>query len=197
MTDLLTSLRSIEVSLARLGRVELIQSLRPGLSAESSALMVEACGFEPSDDIPALFGWHNGCSWEGDPKLGKMWVYPPFIFVYLQDAIRIYCELKRSGNWNPDWFPVLLDDAGDFYAVDQSEAAPRAVRHIRNEFLHRPVIEYSSLGAMARTWAAAFDNGALYVDPSDDCLNIHDDEFSSLAARMNPEISWWSDPELA
>ncbi len=70
------------------------------------------------------------------------------------------------------------------------------MRCIRSDFIDQPIIEYESLDAMVRTNIAAYDTGASFID-ADGYITYDPNRFNELAAKMNPAIDWWEDPELA
>jgi hypothetical protein len=65
------------------------------------------------------------------------------------------------------------------------------VRHFRIEQLEHPV-EYASITDMFTTFEAAYTRGIFFVDPSG-YLEEDDGGYATLAAALNPAISWWSE----
>ena len=117
-------------------------------------------------------------------------MFPGFYFLSLEDAIATYAGVYSDPRWSPDWLPLFANGGGDFYLVELGSQPSGPIRHFRIDETEHP-IEFSSIAGLANTLAAAFDRGVFYVD-FDGNLEMDDSHFASLAADLNPEVSWWT-----
>lgn len=96
-----------------------------------------------------------------------------------------------DARWTVGWLPLFANGGGDFYVLDLSQPSEGPVRHFRIEESEHP-IEFGSVQALSATFAAAFDRGVFFIDPSG-FLEMDDIVFAGAAAELNPNISWWRD----
>ena len=167
--------------------------LNPGISISQIRDAVASQGLPYSPELEALYEWHDGTSGAGSGPalLGDMWLLPGFYLPSLDEAVTNYAVFRKDPRWNPNWFPVFADGGGDFYVIDFGNAPSRFVRHFRLEESEHPV-EYRSLAAMIDTFAAAFESGAIFVDETG-YVDVDDEAFNIVAARLNSDIPWWAD----
>jgi hypothetical protein len=187
--DLSAPLASIETALHRLGRQTLLRSLQPGLSAEAVRSSLGAVGFSSAPELEALYVWRNGTSTAGDVTLGDIHLFPGFYLLSIEDAIANYKIYVTDSRWSPGWLPIFANGGGDFYVLDLGSLSERPMRYFRFDASEH-LIEFSSLGAMLATLAAAFERGIFFVDPNE-FLEMDDLVFGGLAAEMNHDIDWW------
>ncbi|WP_457964699.1 SMI1/KNR4 family protein [Arthrobacter sp. D1-29] len=194
MSDLLTkyALERLDVAL-QLARVPTAwELLNPGIPKSQVREAVSLHGLPNSPELETLYEWHDGTgSGSGAALLGDLWLIPGFYLLSLDEAITNYAAFRKDQRWNQNWFPVFADGGGDFYVIDFANAPARVVRHFRLEEVEHPV-EYGSLAAMIDTFAAAFASGAIFVDETG-YVGVNDEAFNAIAARMNPDIPWWTD----
>lgn len=191
MTDeLAVQLASIESALRRLDRQVLLRSLRHGSTGDAVRGTLGAAGLAAAVDLETLFGWHDGTLTDG-VVLDDVHIFPGFYFLSLEDASANYRAFVSDSRWVTGWWPVFANGGGDFYVLDLSAAEAKPVRHFRIDEAEHP-IEFSSLAAMAATLARAFADGTFFVDSSG-YLEMDDQVFGQLAAKLNPDVLWWHD----
>lgn len=100
--------------------------------------------------------------------------------------------LRNESRWAPTWFPLFADGGGDFIVIDLQSEADAPIRHFRIEETEQP-IEYGSLLDMVNTLARGYDDGAIYLS-DDGYLDIDDARFVAIAAELNPDVAWWTEP---
>lgn len=191
MTDLSSSLATIEKALRRLGRRILLESLQEGVPAETVRSSLAAVDLPPSQELEAVYGWKNGTWTAGVAAVDDIHLFPGFYLLSLEDALTNYRAFAADPRWAVSWLPLFANGGGDFYVLDLSEPAEGAVRHFRIEESEHP-IEFGSLRALLATLAAAFERGVFFVDPSG-YLEMDDLAFVGVAAEFNPDIAWWHD----
>jgi len=189
MTDLTEALSLIETGLERLGRSALLRALRPGLRRDEVDRLLKAAGMPIGSAVEALYGWRDGTQTAG-VTLDDIQMFPGFYLLSVEDAITNYRAFVVDPRWSPGWLPLFANGGGDFYLVDMGEPS-EVVRHFRIEEAEHP-IEFRSLAGMVDTLAAAFDRGVFFVD-GDGYLEMDDLRFASVAAELNPGVSWWTD----
>lgn len=169
-----------------------LKLLKPGVEADLVKDGLDLCGLPRSADLESLYGWHNGTGSSPGTLLGQMWLLPGFYLIALDEAIAHHSAFKDDSRWDPLWFPVFADESGDFYVLDFRPKAAPVVRRFYLEETEQP-LHYQSLAAMINTAAAAFETGAVYTDETG-FVDIDDDAFTTIAARLNPTVAWWTDP---
>jgi cell wall assembly regulator SMI1 len=177
-----------------LGRDQLLTALAPGASPETVSRALKSVGLEPQQQLVELYSWHNGTLDLPGQTYGKIWLIPGYFLAPVEEMASIYSDLLTSGYWSPLWFPFLLDDAGYFYVVDYTKEKYGQVRHIRNDYLDQPIIESLSLADMFATVAAAYRQSVYFLD-SDGDLDEDYEKYAVLAAKMNPDVPWWTNPQ--
>lgn len=194
MSDLLTkyALERLDAAL-QVGRVPTAWGLlNPGIPISQVRDAVASQGLPYSPELETLYEWHDGTGSGSEAALlGCLWLIPGFYLLSLDEAVTNYAVFRKDQRWNPNWFPVFADGGGDFYVIDFDNAPARVVRHFRLEEMEHP-IEYRSLAAMIATFATAFESGAIFVDGTG-YVDVNDEAFNAIAARLNPDIPWWTD----
>ncbi|WP_146252105.1 SMI1/KNR4 family protein [Xylanimonas oleitrophica] len=191
MTDLSSSLATIEKALERLGRRVLLESLQGGVPAEAVRSSLSTVDLPSSPELETLYGWKNGTSTASVAAVDDIHLFPGFYLLSLEDALANYRAFANDARWTVGWLPLFANGGGDFYVLDLSQAATGPVRHFRIEESEHP-IEFGSLDALTETLAAAFNRGIFFVDPSG-YLEMDDLVFAGVAAELNPDIAWWRD----
>jgi len=194
MSDLLTkhALERLDAAL-QAGRVPIAWGrLKPGIPSSQVRGALASLGLPDSPELEALYEWHDGTGSGSGALLEDLWLLPGFYLLSLDEAVTNYAAFRKDPRWRPGWFPVFADGGGDFYLIDFRNAASRVVRHFRLEEVEHPV-EYGSLAAMLDTFAAAFESGAIFVDATG-YVDVIDEAFDVIAARLNPDTPWWTDP---
>jgi hypothetical protein len=185
-------LSEIESGLSRLARPT-IQLLKPGIDPATAGELLTRRGLEPPDDLLALWQWRNGTRTKNDATLGDLWLVPGFYLLSVEDATRNFDAFAANPRWHPAWLPVFANGGGDFLAVDCSARHDHgAVYHFRIEQSEHP-LEYQSVERMVATFAAAFSRGAFYID-AQGSFEEDADAFATIAAEINPQVHWWTDP---
>jgi hypothetical protein len=169
-----------------------LQLLKPGVNADLVRDGLALYGLLTNAQLEALYGWHNGTNSNPGTVLGSMWLLPGFYLLGLDEAIANHTSFKDDSRWDPQWFPVFADGGGDFYIMDLSPKAAPAIRRFYLEGTEQP-LHYESLAALIDTAAAALEAGAIYVDETG-FVDVDADAFAIIAARLNPNIPWWTDP---
>ncbi len=123
--------------------------------------------------------------------LDDMHLVPGFYLCSLDEALTNLRAFDADDRWSTGWLPVMADGGGDFVVADCSagDATSAPVRRFRLEESEHPV-EYASVTAMLRPFAAAFERGVFVVD-ADGYLEMDDNHDATLAAELNPDVRWW------
>ncbi len=121
--------------------------------------------------------------------MGDIALFPGFYLLNPVDAARDYQSISSDPRWALSWWPVFANGGGDFYAIDFARSG--AVRHFRIDEEDQP-IEFGSINAMLATLASAYVEGAIYVNENG-YLAFNDEHFALIAARLNPDVPWWTD----
>ncbi len=191
ISDLATSLASIERALRSLHRDILLRSLRPGLPPDVVRERLAPTDRPVPPELVALYGWRDGTQAE-DVILDDIHVVPGFYLQSTADAMADYRAFVVDPRWAVGWLPILADGGGHFYVLDCSSPLSTPVRHFRLEEVEHP-IEFLSLGAFLSTVAAAYERGTYFIDGRG-CLEMDDLVFAGLAAELNPDVAWWREP---
>ena len=191
MTDLASFLSQLQAALTRLDRQALLRALRPGLSAAEVQEILGSVGLKSNAELDALYGWRDGTSTEGVAAVDDIHIFPGFYLLSVGDAIANYRAFVTDPRWEPGWLPVFANGGGDFYVVDLGSQDDRPVRHFRIDESEHP-IEFSSIKDMLRTLVQAFERRTFFVDAGG-YLEMDDLAFGTLAAELNPHISWWTE----
>ncbi len=177
----------IETKLKAMDRRVLLGKLRPGLEKFEVARLLTT-HFRASDPLlESLYAWRNGTG-DGPGKLGEIYLFPGFYFLSLEDALLNRLEFADSDLWSRDWFPFLADGGGDYYVVDLGVDSFGAVRHFQLEQTEQ-TIEFESISMLLETIAQGYEKGVFFLDG--EYLEMDEDNFTELAASVNPDITWW------
>lgn len=136
-------------------------------------------------ELEALYIWKNGTSTKG-VTLDEIQIFPGFYMLSIEDATINYRSFVANHRWREGWLPIFANGGGDFYVLDLASVPAGQVRHFRIDECEHPV-EFTSLGTMLVTLAAAFDRGIFFVDPNG-YLEMNDAVFGELAADMNQDV---------
>lgn len=186
--NLATNLGSIEASLRRLNRDDLLQSLQAGLTAEVVRSSLGAVGLSSTAELEALYMWKNGTATK-DVTLDDIHLFPGFYMLSIEDAITNYRSFMGEPRWRKGWLPFFANGGGDFYVLDLGSPSAGQVRHFRIDESEHPV-EFNSLGAMLATLAAAFERNIFFVS-ANGYLEMDDLAFGGLASELNADVDWW------
>ena len=189
MNDVTSALADIEIGLERLGRHVLLGALRPGLDVDRTWSLLRGCDLPGSGQVESLYSWRDGTETAGIRTLHDIHLFPGFYLLSLEDAVANYRAFVSDRRWTPGWLPIFANGGGDFYVTDLSGDMSGVVRHFRIEESEHPV-EFLSIRDMLTTIAAGFERGAFFVDDHG-YLQMDDRAFGSLAAELNPRVSWW------
>ena len=176
--------------LERLGRAT-PGLIRPGIALEQLDAFEARLPFLLPEEVRQLYLWRNGTRVEEGDQLDALQFFPGFYFPSLEEAIATFFERQDAPQWEPGWFPVFMDGAGDFYLAVCDKDQRKATTEILG-FLHgepEQIVEYESLDAMTKVLEACYAEGAFFVD--DDTLEIDDDLHRAIANRFNPGIEEW------
>ncbi len=184
-----SSLARIEARLNEFRRDRLLAAFLPSETIRTVRSALEAGGLRSVPDLEDLYAWKGGTDASPAHTVGDIALFPGFYFLSLNDASADYKTFVADPRWRVGWWPVFANGGGDFYVIDVH--AGMAIRHFWIDESEHP-IEFSSLNAMVKTLAEAYDLGVFYVDP-DGYLEMDDDRFAQVAAEMNPDIPWWTD----
>jgi cell wall assembly regulator SMI1 len=183
-------LNKIEFHLARLGR-DVVNLLQRGLKENELNELESQLPFLLTEEIRFLFEWRNGTHTKEGDVLDELNFFPGFYFPSLEEAIAIYGERRDAPQWRPEWFPVFVDGAGDFYVVPchkKRQEQCGVIGFIHGEPFHS--VEYKNLSSMLETLSSAYDQEVFYLD-DDDNLEMDYDAYRVVARRFNPGISEW------
>lgn len=191
MTDeLADSFDRVDRALAKLGRDKLLSRLGAGRTADDVRRGLDSVGLASSDELEALFGWHDGT--EADRAiLDDIHMFPGFYQLALNDALANYRSFVDDPRWQPGWLPIFANGGGDFCVVDNAGSATGQVRHFRIDEAEHPV-EFSSITTLFMTLASCFEEDVFFVDP-DGYLEMGDLAFAAVAARIDPGVPWWNE----
>lgn len=190
--DIRSAFVAIEAGIARLSRPT-ASLLAHGITRALAAPLATSRGLEPPPDLLSVWEWRNGTSAQSGVALGDTWLIPGFYLTSVQEATRTYDALVPNQRWDPTWLPFFADGGGDFFVVECSRQASKgSVRHFRAEESEHPV-EYLTVERMFATIAEAFTRGVYFLD-GDGYFEVDDAAYAALAAELNPEVGWWTDP---
>jgi len=169
--DLLTVLSDLEVTL-REHAPTVAESLQPGLSNQEIMELEETYGFQLTDELRALYKWHNGTSSETVIDF-----IPGHRFLSLDEAVRervaLRSELKEStvlqraaydavASHMTPWLTLLSDGAGDGYFYDPTrQSAGCEIFYTITELGH--FVFYPSLKNLLTQIRDCYDSGAYTV----------------------------------
>ncbi|MBC3762305.1 SMI1/KNR4 family protein [Quadrisphaera oryzae] len=180
--------RDIDQHLETLGRLELIESLMPGVSQAESHRQFMQRNLVNTGQLEQLLSWHNGLSPNSSAKIGQICIMPGFYLLGLGEIIQAHLDFRDDTRWNPGWVPFMTDGGGDFMFIDTTQAAPPRVHRYRSVELEHPA-EYLSIEGMLQTISKAYETGVFF--PIVGGIEMDDDEYARLAAGINPGIEWW------
>lgn len=186
--ELTDALNRVEHALAELGREKLLGRLRAGRQADDVRRSLDAVGLTSSDQVEALFGWHDGTNTNG-AILDDIHMFPGFYLLTLDDALANYSAFVEDSRWQRGWLPLFANGGGDFYVLDN--AGGGQIRHFRIDEVEHPV-EFSSIATTFATLATCFEDRVFFVDASG-YLEMDDLAFAAVAGRVDPTVPWWSD----
>lgn len=131
----------------------------PGLDDEEIRLTFDAAGLVPTDDLVALYRWHNGLHYN-DVENDRINFGLPGIFLPLDSSIELYLQLDTI---LPALFPIV---SGDSLLVDLD---PHSPAHGRIYFFSAergilPESRYDSLQKMFETLTVCFQEGIYSYD---------------------------------
>jgi hypothetical protein len=160
--------------------------LQPPLAPERIAKLTRPLPFPLGRELLALYSVTNGTPVTHRRPLSDVWIFPGYYLLSLEEAIAEYRSMRRAPQWEATWFPVLADNAGDYYVVGCGRGASRGVRNfLRGEPEHD--VEYTSISAMLETFAECFAKGAFFVRRG--ALDVDDDAHARIARRLNPGLA--------
>ncbi len=184
-------LSRVQSGLERLGRGATLEALQPGLSPTQTRQFLQAAGLPADAQTEAIYSWRDGTRTSG-LRLDGLQIFPGFYFLSIEDAIHNYRAFDSDPRWRPSWLPLFANGGGDFYLVDFGDPS-RPMRHFRIEETEHP-IEFGSLSDMMMTLAGGFERSVFFVDGQG--FEMDDLKFATLAAELNPRVTWWTDPTL-
>jgi cell wall assembly regulator SMI1 len=155
--------------------------------------MTSGLPFALPREVETLYQWRDGTMVRAGDRLDKVYFFPGFYLLSLEEAVQTYAERRDAPQWRPEWFPLFANGGGDFYLAwcrsEMTQTAPIV------GFMHgepEQIVEYESLTAMVRTLAACYDSGAFFLD-EDNTLEVDDEMHRQLALRFNPGIEEWQE----
>ena len=190
MNPIVETLARIMTGLVRLQRRELMASLGAGKSPKQVRSLLTGSMLPESESLEALYSWKNGTK-TALISLDDSHLLPGFYLLSLEDALHNYRAFVADSRWRQGWLPLFANGGGDFYVVDFCSEPSGAVRHFKIEETEHPV-EFKSLDDMLTTVATAFDREVIFVDAAG-YLEMDDAAFAAVAAKFNPDVSWWRD----
>jgi|UPI00057CAD0F cell wall assembly regulator SMI1 len=162
----------------------------PGASIKAIVDPLRQRGLHVSDELIALYSWHNGTHADEETVLGDMHIMPGYYFLSLEEALATYDEFVNTLNKNPAWFPLLSDGAGGYAFLDCSASETQPIYDFMFDEPDHKVI-FCSIEDMLRTFAEAYVRGVFFVG-EDGFLDMDSSEYDELAAEMNPNANYWS-----
>lgn len=188
MTRIDDDLDAIAEHLVRLDRRILLEALRAPASPETVRQALESVALPPSVELESIYAWRDGVDSEAK-EIGDLVLFPGFYLCSTEEAVANYRAFVASDRWSIGWYPLFADGGGDFLYVDLTDGG----RVSRFEIQYpEQELEYESISDLVSTIRAGYDEGIFYLD-ADNYLDMDDDEFRSVARRMNPTIEWWMD----
>ena len=101
---------------------EIDKFLSPGLGVSDVSNLLEKENIELPTYLKDFYQWKNGTDFSKNPLLKEVYFLPLcYYYLSLEKAIRIYKELSLLNSWESSWFPILSDEAGDFFVLDIDE----------------------------------------------------------------------------
>lgn len=151
---------------------QVAQALQPGLSAAEITALEQKGGFRLSDDLRALYRWHNGMS--ASSTLGLLGLER---FLPLEEIVQGQTVLRQQSapanlvqrmayavfvGHRHSWVPVLTDNAGDgyFYDPERMDAEGAFFHHFAEDgsYLWFPSLRNFLAGLME-----CYETGAIKV----------------------------------
>src|SRR5260370_37961757 len=119
MIDEARLIRALDACLAHLTRLRcpVVSLLQPGLSATEVAQIEGTLPFQLTEELRTVYKWRNGTRAEEGDLLERLWFYPGFYLVSLQEACEVYQDREHAPQWRQGWFSLLEDGAGDAFVV--------------------------------------------------------------------------------
>lgn len=183
------SLTALERSFFKLGRTNLMDVMQRGIDAAHVQHAMSEAGLRSTRDLEVLYGWRNGVAPDTRLPIGEISLWPGFYFLSIEEAVANYLAFVKDSRWQKGWFPVFADGGGDFYVVDLSVPHRAPIRDFRLEESEHP-IEFASLADMLRTLALGYEQECFFLKQNG-FLDMDDERFEKLAARLNPGVDWW------
>ncbi|MFK0005095.1 hypothetical protein [Paenarthrobacter sp. NPDC090522] len=165
--------------------------LRPGLAADEVQSALRPRGLEPGSDLLALYAWHDGTSWEGDPALNDLHLVPGLYFPALDESLIIYDQFVNELGENPSWFPILTDGGSAYSFIDLSRIEDQPIYHFTFEDLEHEK-QYESVKNMLDTIVEAYLKRIFFVG-TDGWLDNRWEAHAELARELNPGAAYWVD----
>jgi hypothetical protein len=195
MIDEQRLIRALDACLGHLTRLgcPVVSSLKPGLIPAELARLEGALPFQLTEELRTVYKWRNGTRAEEGDVLDRLWFYPGFCLVSLEEASELHQERKHAPQWRTGWFSLMEDGAGNAFVVPcTKKAADRApvIGFIHGE-PEQPV-EYLDVTTMMETFADCFAQGAFFLDEYG-ALDFDEDVQRRIARKHNPGVASWQD----
>lgn len=165
--------------------------LQDGIDAQEVKAASEGLPLRLPQELVALYGWRNGTrSAEGD-ILDDLHFMPGYYLLSLEESLTHYRAFKDDERWKPNWFPILANGGGDFYAVGCTTGAEERAPVI-GFLLDEPEqpIEYASVTSMMLTIAQCYEAGAYFLS-EDGYLEVDDEAVVPIGRKFNPDVPIW------
>ena len=191
MNTLTSFLNSLVSQLQKWG-LNTPEYLQPGIDASKVQDMLATVNLTPTDELLELFSWHNGVTEKGGVALKDIQFIPGFYLLSIEEAVAHLNANKGDARWAPNWFPILANSGGDFYAVvltDESKVSSPVVNYTMG--YPEVDIEYSSIESMMETFVECANAGITFVNEGR--LDMDDAKQAVVAKRLNPSVELWQD----
>jgi hypothetical protein len=175
-------LHRIHAALTQLERHELLQRLLPGVELNELRARLGDIAAEIPTPLADLYAWRNGTRVEPGTPLDGVHLFPGYWFLQLDDAVRVYEELRAGGRWHDTWLPLFTSGGGDYYAADLASPECQIIGHVVYDTEQR--VEFVSLEAMIASIAESFADGIFFVHDAG-YLEMVDDGFARVRAKHN------------
>ena len=138
----------------------------PGFDGEYIRRIIGEISLDCPDKLVEFYSYCGGVGAPEGALFNRTWIYGSHCVLPFCDAVKNYEILNKHTRWNKSWFPIIQNEAGDFYSVtfrlcDKNwEKITYFMLYSGDELQ----IQYSSIANMFTVFNECFDRGICSVD---------------------------------
>lgn len=168
------------------------EKINPGIEQYKVKQRFQEISISPPMEAIDFWCLMNGII-DGDFTLDQMQIFPGYYPLSLREAIDAYLDRASDPEIWPDYlFPFLADGIGNFLSFDVRSFQHNKCSVHDQQAGFFPACLYSSIENFFLTAAAAIDKQIIFIEGS--YLEISDEKYQELAAKMNPGLDFWMSP---